>query len=407
MNSSLVKSFGGLLLAGLLLAALPFGAAAQSLNVGSDGSDGALNLTTSGTVDFFSLPNLDSNGDGVYNFTSVNISSGVTLNMTGTIRGPVVWLSQGDVNILGTINLTGRSGHGSSTRFRAMPGAGGFSGGLGFGGSGLAATDGSGPGAGKVLTPAGVLALNGGHAGHAVTGTNATDRGAGGAAYGNDFLLPLMGGSGGAGDPDTNCGGGAGGGAILIASSTRINFGSVGNIQAYGGTSGCGGAGNGSGGEIRLVAPTIVSTSSSAQLNVSGFTSSQAPGRIRLEAFQNSFTGSTFPGHSFSAPGPIRLPVEARPVQIVSIDGVPVPANPGGGFNPADLSINQGGTSVVQIEGRGVPLGTVVKVTVISDTVAPVVANSTPLSGSLALSTATANVAIPSGFSQIIVQADF
>lgn len=388
------------------LATMAGGLHAQTFSSGSDGSDGALDLTgQSGAVDFFSLPGLDTDGDGVYHFMSVTIPSTVTLNMTGTIRGPVVWLSEEDVVIEGWIDLRGQNGL-SGSRVRAAPAAGGFSGGLGASGA-LAATDGFGPGAGKVLTGGGALGTAGGHAGHVVEGASGTDRGEGGAEYGNDYLLPLLGGSGGSGDPDANCGGGGGGGAILIASSTEINFGGSGRIFADGG-SGCStGAGSGSGGAIRLIAPNVVALSRSVDLRVSGGHTDASPGRVRIEAFQNNFAGDAFPGYTFSAPGPIRLPVESRPVQVVSIDGVPVPANPGGGFNPADLAINEGGESEIQIEGRGVPVGTVVKVTVISDTVDPVIVNSTPLSGSLELSTATASVTIPSGFSQIIAQADF
>src|SRR5438128_975574 len=79
--------------AGLLLVAvitfliLGASAQAQTFNSGSDGSDGSLILTTAGTYTFD--PNdttifgrvLDADGDGVYNFTTITIGSGVTLKM--------------------------------------------------------------------------------------------------------------------------------------------------------------------------------------------------------------------------------------------------------------------------------------------------------------------------------------
>lgn len=67
-----------------------------------DGSDGALNVS-SGTT------NLD--GERVYDFTSVTISSGATLS-TNDQNKPIIIRSQGDVTIEGTIDLDGKGGRG-------------------------------------------------------------------------------------------------------------------------------------------------------------------------------------------------------------------------------------------------------------------------------------------------------
>jgi hypothetical protein len=66
---------------------------------------------------------------------------------------------------------------------------------------------------------------SGGGAGHATPGDCTFCEGTAGAAYGNNFLVPLLGSSGGGGgqgsspSPSLGAGGGAGGGALLIASS--------------------------------------------------------------------------------------------------------------------------------------------------------------------------------------------
>ena len=70
--------------AGLLLA----GAAAQAqVNSGSNGSDGAFNPTTNTVINMADHP------DGIYHYTSVNISNGVTVTFIPNANNtPVVWL---------------------------------------------------------------------------------------------------------------------------------------------------------------------------------------------------------------------------------------------------------------------------------------------------------------------------
>ncbi|MGE3538243.1 MAG: hypothetical protein AB7N91_12535, partial [Candidatus Tectimicrobiota bacterium] len=297
---------------------------ALNFNSGSDGSDGALNLTTGGTVVFFDPASvgrqLDPDGDGIYHFTTINIASGVTVDMTSSGHGPVIWLATGAVRIDGLIDLNGRDGHGSgsatSNTATSQPGAGGFAGGHGARAV-VPAQPGKGPGGGRVHS---VAHGGGGGAGHAGAGGNGFGGGildGGGRVYGNVFLLPLIGGSGGAGGGVNGnaygSGGGAGGGAILIASTDSIRVNGI--IRAVGGNGGGynffdgPGGGGGSGGSIRLIAPVV---SGSGTLAVNGgigtFSGSQpggsgAPGRIRIEALQAALTGPVGPAAIVSTPG--------------------------------------------------------------------------------------------------------
>src|SRR6266849_6241281 len=140
----------------------------QTFNSGSNGSDGALNITAPGTYVFdpksFSPP-LNPAGDNVFNFTTINIASGVTVKLTSKVlNGPIIWLAQGPVTINGVIDLNGDDGHPSSTllslRVPAAGGAGGYGGGVGgvlvAGNTNLPAPQpGNGPGGGIAPTAPG------------------------------------------------------------------------------------------------------------------------------------------------------------------------------------------------------------------------------------------------------------
>ncbi|MGE0680361.1 MAG: hypothetical protein AB7P69_05565 [Candidatus Binatia bacterium] len=112
--------------------------AQQFFDSGSNGSDGALNLTTPGTVEFDPTtfnPPLDPDGDNVYHFTTITIAAGVTVHLlVRKVNGPVFWLASGAVQIDGAIDLNGENGTsiGSTfeSRLRAMPGSGGYAGGI-------------------------------------------------------------------------------------------------------------------------------------------------------------------------------------------------------------------------------------------------------------------------------------
>ena len=388
------------------------GANAQTFDSTSDGSDGALDLDTAGVYAFFdptTFPGLDLDGDGAYHFTTITIAAGVTVDMTRAHHGPVTWLASGDVVIDGIIDLDGEDGHSANVSSNpSLPGAGGYAGGAGavltF------AQPGHGPGGGRLASQS---QGHGGGAGHAQAGLNGSPD-TQGEAYGNDFLIPLIGGSGGAGGGGENqsvsggAGGGAGGGAIFIASSTKITV--AGTITADGGETGSPGhrGGGGSGGGIRLTAP-VIEGSGLLSVRGGGGSSSGAGsrGRIRLEAFQHVFTGTRQPQAVLSTPGLINLPSTAMPVRVVRVGGVDVPDNPSGSLTIPDVALNETGTSLLEIEATGIPLGTEVTLIMITEGGQRITTVATPLTGTVAASTATASVTIPHGFSTFFLKASW
>src|ERR1017187_3137551 len=98
----------------LILLAAAFVAQAQSFSSGSTGTDGALLLTTPGTILFDPhtfAPPLNPSGDNVYHFTTIYIAKDVTVKLSAKLlNGPVFWLAQGPAQIDGTIDLDGADG---------------------------------------------------------------------------------------------------------------------------------------------------------------------------------------------------------------------------------------------------------------------------------------------------------
>ena len=362
----------------------------------STGADGALNYTTPGTYYFdpkgFSPP-LDPAGDNIFNFTTINIATGVTLRLDARIlTGPVYWLAQGDVTIAGNLDLSGGGpsapfcGSYSSTRVPTAAGAGGFSGGLGAGPN-VSATAGNGPGGGAA--PAA------GAAGNYGTFT------------GSQYLIPLVGGSGGSGGASQGVGqyggsGASGGGAILIASSTVINV--TGRINATGGAglqgTICGG-GAGSGGAIRLIANSITGSGGvSAGAGYGGGAASN--GIIRLESPNNDRLGSDIVILT-SQPFALALPATPPPtLRVASVNGVPITENP---FTFPDTTINSGGPIPIVIQGQYVPLGVTPTLFIFSETGPDQTIPVPALQGTVQNSTATVNVTLPSGGSRGFVKA--
>ena len=317
---------------------------AQSVNSGSDESDGALSLAANLGVIVFDPTEtarwgrvLDDDGDGVYNFTTISVAAGTTLRFRGdTVNRPIYFLASGNVSIVGTLDLSGAAGFITLDpvvrRQLAVPGAGGFAGGAGGVGTVVCPTAGDGPSGGAAASPC--------------DGNNRS--GVGGRFSGNRYLLPLVGGSGGGGGLSSQyVNGGAGGGAVLIASSTSIAI--AGTVAVTGGNGAllfvagaCSGAG--SGGAIRLIAPTI---SGNGHLNASAGTSpncgSQTHGLVRLEAYSISSSLIFDAGGAFVTQG---SPVDAttfRPsyqLRVTAIAGVAVPPNPSGSFVVPDLAIS-------------------------------------------------------------------
>lgn len=390
------RTLGFALLAAMLATST---ASAQPFSSGSTGADGALDFpgAAPGTVIDFDPaalnPPRDTDGDGVYHFTTITIPADVTLRFRANKAGaaPIHWLATGAVTINGILDLNGEDGHGSSpaiSRLPSVPGPGGFAGGFRGRAPNTAPQGGFGPGGG----PAGSCAS---YARQACSNSF---------AYGNAFLLPLIGGSGGGGGQSNGGGGGAGGGALLIASSVSINI--NGAIQAKGGTGGTGEhfRGGGSGGAIRLVTPTITGTGT---LTVAGG-SLVSVGRIRLEASQNTFTGS-ITGDARTVTllaSTILLLTSPQPkVRVTSVGGQAISANPKGSFDPVDVTISTAQAVTIALEGKNIPTGTTVAVTVVNETESSQVVTSSPLSGAVELSTASANVTIPAGFSRIFTRA--
>jgi len=330
----------------------------QTFSSGSTGADGPL-FVAGGT-------NVLVKPGGVYNHTTVNITSELRY-FKNTDNAPVVILATGDVNISGSIVVSGSDGvipGGSSTgaTVGAAGGPGGFNGGNGgFAGANLPSaaappTAGQGPGGGL---PA--------------SGSTGAQGGTYGAPASFVTLTPLFGGSGGGGGLGmasegigTRSGGSGagGGGAILIASSTRIII--NGGIRANGGNA----IGNiaafcqqiasaGTGGAIRLVAREITGAGNLQAARGGGgcgSTAAAGDGRIRLEALAPiGFTGTTAPVASVaSAPGavsPLGNPalVNVPTLAIASVGGRAAPSLPGASYFSPDLALAPGTANPIPV----------------------------------------------------------
>ena len=89
----------------LLATLLPMLTHAQ-VNSGSNGSDGAFNPTTNMVINMADHPN------GIYQYTSVNISNVTVTFIPNANNTPVVWLVQSNCVINGTVDLSGQSANG-------------------------------------------------------------------------------------------------------------------------------------------------------------------------------------------------------------------------------------------------------------------------------------------------------
>ncbi|MGH7534260.1 MAG: hypothetical protein ACREMG_01605, partial [Gemmatimonadales bacterium] len=385
-------------LVAVLLGLVP--GSAGAFDSGSSGDDGAFSPAVNTEVQ---VP-----PDGVFNHTTVNVPTGVTVtykrNATNT---PVTILASGNVTIAGTINVSGgvspdvgAAGNGNlgDDGQPGLGGPGGFDGGRGGllganSGTNRRGGNGLGPGAGGGATRRDTLGCGGGGGGFGAAGAagiaacSGTQLGAGGSSYGVAGLLPLIGGSGGgggsAGDNFQGSGGGGGGGAILIASSLTVNV--TGSIRANGGNSGGasgtangGTGGGGSGGAIRIIATTLSGNgaisapggSAGSEVNGSRNGGAGAVGRIRLEAENMLRTASTNPVFSFAGPQPVF--VAGMPgLRITRVAGVDAPAAPTGS---ADIVLPETTPNPVTVEfaTTNVPVGNTVSLTVTPANAAPV-----------------------------------
>lgn len=333
---------------------------------GSTGSDGAFAPVSSTTI---VLP-----PDGILNFTTMNIPSGVTVRIASNLsNSPAFILVQGDAVIDGIIDISGVDGDAVSSN----P-AGGFAGGLPLqvtSGNGLGG-NGQGPGGGPGGTPSSPAA-NGGGFGASGGIAQAGNRPAS-SAYGSTTLQPLLGGSGGGASisaptiPGQKGGGGAG--AVLIAVSGVLTL--TGSIDASGGygtpTTGTSGllygSGGGSGGGVRLIATTITGNGTiaieggAAGVGTNRIGGAGALGRARLEADIFTFTGTVTPNVvATSAPLPV-FAANLPTIRISTIGGSAVPANPIG-ENDVILPSSIVNPVTVEFAATDVPLGSTVELT--------------------------------------------
>src|ERR1041385_50627 len=372
------------------------------VNSGSDGSDGTFNVNVVGTyvVDMSTRP------DGIYQFVSVNISANTGVIFTPNASNtPVIWLVQGDCVINGAIDVSGQYG---GSLNGGLGGPGGYRGGN-RGRTSNPPTDGQGPGGGRSTQ----AKSHGGNASFGFLGGlyNETDQEPAGQIYGNTFLLPLIGGSGGGGVqtdfPDVlqpGGAGGGGGGAILIAANRIV----INNrIAATGGSaSGNWAGGAGSGGAVRLIANHIegtglIDTSGGVCYASSGFFYSRGGrGRVRFDPPRPQFSGMVN-GASSRGFQPIIIPTAGQGAQLAieSVGGVPVSASPSGGIATPDavLSAQQNNPISIAVHCSNIPLNTQITVNVRPAGGPSVSATGLNSAGTVASSTATILINMPRG----------
>ena len=190
---------------------------------------------------------------------------------------------------------------------------------------------------------------------------------------------------------------------ILVQS--RFNNGRIEAFGGGGGGRGCGGAG----GAVRLVANTIIGTSSYfIQVDGGGgwlgCKTAGAPGLVRLEANNLNFSLGQITGTSgiSSLPFALNLPTVPPPViKVDTINGVTINANP---FSFPDTTINTGSPVPVVIKATNLPTGATVTLYLLSDTQANQAIPVT-LSGNAQASSGTVNVTFAPGGTRGFVKA--
>src|SRR5262249_38825328 len=135
-----------------------------------------------------------------------------------------------------------------------------------------------------------------------------------------------------------------------------------------------------------------------------------AGGGVRIEAFNyvsfNPHVNGALLNVLSSNQNPVGLPNTPQ-LQISSVGGVAAPANPGGSFYNPDILLpnNQSNPVSVVLAASNIPLDTSVQVTMLPQIGAATVVQSSALSGTIASSTATASLSLPSGTSLITATA--
>ncbi|MGA2556835.1 MAG: hypothetical protein ABSG04_11250 [Verrucomicrobiota bacterium] len=351
------------------------------LSVPSDGSDGALNITSNTVIDLsqavtgtWSANNAANAGKGIYDagkwavvfkYSSVSIASGATLTFANHYsRAPVVWLVQSGVTINGTVSVNGNNGTTSYPELQNLtePGPGGFRGGAV---SSVGSGDGLGPGGG-------------------VSGVSAPTYQT---SYGNPQILPLIGGSGTAQDGGS---GGSGAGAILIVAAGTVSV--NGAISAYPGASGRWGS-LAAGGGIRVVAN---------QISGNGIINAAPQGRTRMEANSISSQLNIIPNVALVSPGttPVIWPPASAPtVSIVSVGGQPAPTDPVANvISSPDIGIQTNSPVTVLLQTQNFPIAGAVALRLVPVYGPSSVLNASYVSGNTTLATWQLTAQIPVGY---------
>src|SRR5579862_3338704 len=357
------------------------------VNSGSNGSDGALDLTTFAGTGTNIVINMASHPTGIYQYTYVAIPSGVTVSFVPNASNkPLIWLVQSSCVISGTVDVSGQS---FSWPGPVGPGGPGGPGGYTGGDGGVAGSGGQGPG--------GAVA---GSCGQSASFATLSQSPNGSSVYGNQYLIPLTGGSGGGGCTYTTYfgGGGGGGGAILIAANQSIQL--FGSINANGGAGawvyiyygGSTVAGGGSGGAVRLVSTKIIGSGSVSATGGGGCNGSAGNGRIRFDVVENDFSGGISGVFSQGSQFVI-IPTAGQGAQlfIVTVGGVAVSASPTGAIATPDavLSAQQNNPVPIVVQCTNIPLNTPITVSVTPMNGNPVSATGYNTAGTQASSTAT------------------
>jgi hypothetical protein len=300
--------------------------------------------------------NMSSRANGVWNFTSIEIPPGVTVRFNkNDANTPIRWLATDTVTINGAVDVSGDLGANSLPPGSvARGGPGGYDGGRGgikfTASQSYVGRPGQGPGGGVPGTAqqTNPTNLRDGQDGQYV-GT-----------YGNLYILPLVGGSGGGGgsSSDTVDGGngGGGGGAILISSSRDLML--NGKIAADGGDqqwSGASVGGRGAGGAILLRADRVTG---SGTLEAFAGNGNYPTGRIRVEAYERTLTGTATPTAVVALPSTNGELNQAGVLTVASINAQAVPSSPSGNLSTPDVVFAQSGPVTIVVQGIGIPDGT-------------------------------------------------
>ena len=130
-------------------------------------------------------------------------------------------------------------------------------------------------------------------------------------------------------------------------------------------------------------------------------------GRIRLEAFTiRAEVGAGNPLYTATDPGSVFPPAGTPTLRAVMVDSVPISPDPRAGVQTVDAEVLTNNTVTLHIEATNIAIGTIVDVRVTPAADASFTVQSTPLTGSLTFSTATAQLSLPPGTSDIVLRAE-